>query len=86
LGKRTNGEAMALHSRLTEFKMRLLGDRASRATAWKIAVQHGGSIITAEYLAVAKLQADALITIDRNIAKVASSVVPLASLKELTSA
>jgi predicted nucleic acid-binding protein len=44
--------------------MRLLGDRVSRRTAWKIAREHGWeTTYDAEYLAVAKLQADALVTV-----------------------
>jgi predicted nucleic acid-binding protein len=49
------------HERITELKMRLLGDRASRRTAWKIAREHDwDTTYDAEYLAVTKLQADAL--------------------------
>ena len=41
--------------------MRLLGDRVSRRTAWKIAQEQGWeTTFDAEYLAVTKLQADAL--------------------------
>ena len=36
-GARTDKEATARHRQLTELKMRLLGDRMSRGTAWKIA-------------------------------------------------
>lgn len=51
-------EAVALerHERLTELKMRLLGDRVSRRTAWKIAREHGWeSTHDAEYLAITRL-------------------------------
>jgi hypothetical protein len=45
--------------------MRLLGDRVSRRTAWRIAREHGWeTTFDAEYLAVTKLQADGLVTID----------------------
>ena len=58
--------ALQHHERLTEFKMRLLGDRVSRRTAWKIAREQGWeTTLDAEYLAVTRLQADALVTIDR---------------------
>jgi hypothetical protein len=44
--------------------MRLLGDRVSRRTACKITREHGWeTTYDAEYLAVAKLQADALVTV-----------------------
>ncbi|MCW2541251.1 MAG: hypothetical protein JWN95_2976 [Frankiales bacterium] len=81
-------EEVALHRlvRVTELKMRLLGDRVSRRTAWKIARAHGWeSTYDAEYLAVTQLQADALITVDSALAKKAEGVVPLAELDALTS-
>jgi predicted nucleic acid-binding protein len=54
--------ALEHHERLTELKMRLLGDRVSRRTAWRIAREQGWtSTRDAEYLAVTRLQADALV-------------------------
>ena len=54
-----------LHRQLTELKMRLLGDRMSRGTAWKIARERDWDTLRdAEYLAVTRLQADALVTVD----------------------
>jgi hypothetical protein len=44
-GERSEGEALRLHERLTELKMRLLGDRVSRRTAWRIARQQGWEAI-----------------------------------------
>lgn len=86
-GERTEAEALQLHERLTEVKMRLLGDRVSRRTAWRIAREQGWDTIgDAEYLAVTLLQADALITIDDVLARKAQGVVPLATLDALTSA
>lgn len=77
--------ALHRHERLTELKMRLLGDRVSRRTAWKIARERGwDSTYDAEYLAVAKLQADALVTVDPALAAKAEGVVPLAPLDALT--
>ncbi len=44
---------------MTEIKVRLLGDRVSRRTAWDIARDHEGvSIFDAEYLAVTVLQGE----------------------------
>jgi predicted nucleic acid-binding protein len=64
-GELTEEAALERHERLTEVKMRLLGDRVSRRTAWRIARERGWeTIYDAEYLAVTKLQADALITVD----------------------
>jgi predicted nucleic acid-binding protein len=84
-GDLTESQALAQHDRLTEVKMRLLGDRVSRRTAWKIALEQGWeSTYEAEYLAVTKLQADALVTVDAALAKKANGLVPLAPLEALT--
>ena len=75
---------MQLHERITELRMRLLGDRVSRRTAWRIAVDRGWSTIQdAEYLAVAQLHADALVPVDSELAVKAAGVVPLAELRDL---
>jgi predicted nucleic acid-binding protein len=84
-GDLTEREALARHERLTEVKMRLLGDRMSRRTAWNLARDNGWeSTNDAEYLAVTKLQADALITLDPALAAKADGLVPLADLGALT--
>ena len=78
---------MRLHERLTEVKVRLLGDRVSRRTAWRIAREQGWVTIgDAEYLAVTRLQADALIAMDESLARRATGIVPLASPDALASA
>ena len=83
-GRRSEKEALAAHERVTELKMRLLGDRVSRGTAWRIARERGWDTLRdAEYLAVAKLQADALITVDRGLEAKAKGVVPVAPVKAL---
>jgi predicted nucleic acid-binding protein len=83
-GELSEQEALHRHERLTELKMRLLGDRVSRRTAWKIALTHGwDSTFDAEYLAVCRLQADALVTIDPALARKAEGIVPLAPLESL---
>ena len=65
--------------------MRLLGDRVSRRTAWKIAREQGWeTTFDAEYLAVTKLQADAFVTIDAGLAARAAHVVPLAPVDALS--
>lgn len=83
-GEITEEVALQRHERLTEIKMRLLGDRVSRRTAWKIAREHGwDTTFDAEYLAVCKPQADALITIDEALAAKAAHIVPMATLAAL---
>jgi predicted nucleic acid-binding protein len=84
-GEMSETEALGHHERLTELKMRLLGDRVSRRTAWKIAREHGwATTFDAEYFAVCRLQADALVTVDETLAALASGVVPLAPLEALS--
>ncbi|MDF9715438.1 hypothetical protein INN71_04260 [Nocardioides sp. ChNu-153] len=69
---------------LAGLKVRLLGDRVSRAVAWSLALQHGwDDTADAEYLAVASLQADALVTDDPALAAAAEGVVPLAPYADL---
>ena len=83
-GARTDKEAMATHRQLTELKMRLLGDRVSRGTAWKIARERDWDTLRdAEYLAVSRLQADALVTVDPALAARAEGIVPVAPLEAL---
>jgi predicted nucleic acid-binding protein len=80
-GRRTDREALRTHELITELKMRLLGDRVSRATAWRIAREYGWDTLRdAEYLAVTRLQADALVTTDSGLAAKAAGIVPLAGL------
>lgn len=83
-GARTEKAALAAHERITELKMRLLGDRVSRGTAWRIARELDlESLRPAEYLAVTRLQADALVTMDPTLAAIAEGVVPLAPVQAL---
>ncbi len=84
-GEVTAAEARRILDGITTMKIRLLGDRVSRATAWKIAEQLGlDDIADAEYLAVARLQADALIALDPALERLASGVVPTADFGALT--
>ena len=39
-GERTEKAALAAHERMTAIKIRLLGDRVSRKTAWRVAREH----------------------------------------------
>jgi predicted nucleic acid-binding protein len=83
-GKRTEKAALATHERITELRMRLLGDRVSRRTAWRIAREHDWETLRdAEYLAVARLQADALVTVDARLVARAANIVAVAPLQAL---
>jgi predicted nucleic acid-binding protein len=67
-----------------ELSIRLLGDRVSRSTAWTIARDlDWADAGPAEYLAVARLQADALITDDRDLIAGAEGLIPLAKYDAL---
>jgi hypothetical protein len=69
---------------IATLKIRLLGDRVSRATAWKLARKlDWDDTSLAEYLAVATLQADVLVAGDERIATAASGIVPLAAYDDL---
>lgn len=83
-GELTERAALELHTRLTELKMRVLGDRVSRRTAWKLATEHDwDDLSAAEYLAVCSLQADAFVTVDPVMAHRATGIVPLAPVSAL---
>lgn len=86
-GDREEQSALAAHERMTQLKIRVLGDRVSRAVAWKLAREHGwGDLRHAEYIAVATLQADALITLDADLAAKAEGVVAVAAVPSLVTA
>jgi predicted nucleic acid-binding protein len=83
-GRLTEKEARELHTRLTELKIRTLGDRVSRWTSFQIAQEHGwDTTYDAEYLAVARLQADAFVTVDEAMAARADGIVPTERVRAL---
>ncbi len=83
-GERSEEDARQLLRGVSERKMRLLGDRVSRATAWQIAREKNlASVREAEYLAVARLQADALVALDPRLAGLAEGLVPTAPFSAL---
>lgn len=82
--RRTDKAALEVHERVTERKMRLLNDRVTRRVAWQIARERGWDTLRdAEYLAVTRLQADALVTVDHDLAAKAEGTVPVAGLRAL---
>ena len=83
-GKRTEAAALKAHERITEMRVRLLGDRVSRRTAWQLARQHDWDTLRdAEYLALTRLQADALVTVDPRLAATARDAVAVAAIGDL---
>ncbi|MBP6776200.1 MAG: hypothetical protein KA151_02995 [Piscinibacter sp.] len=69
---------------LRALQIRLLGDRVLQRLAWQFAETLGWpDTFVAEYLALTKLQADALVVRDEEIRRSASRFVPVASLEDL---
>jgi predicted nucleic acid-binding protein len=69
---------------LRGLQIRLLGDRVLQATAWRLAEQLGWQdTFVAEYLALTKLQADALVVRDEAVRAAASRVVAVARYEDL---
>ena len=73
-------------ARIARMKIRLLGDAVLRRRAWEIADELGwASTYDTEYLALTQLQADAFVTLDAKLARVAKRVVEVASIDALSS-
>lgn len=70
--------------RIGKLPIRLLGDAVLRRRAWELADQLGwSSTYDAEYIALTQLQADALITLDAELARSVEGIVTTASLDAL---
>lgn len=79
-GQRAEGEALDLIRAIAGIPMRVLADKVSMRTAWTIAAGLGlADPVPAAYLAVTRLQADALIALDPHLQALADGVVPIAS-------
>ena len=65
-------------------RIRLLGDRVLQNAAWKVAEQLGWyDTFDAEYVALTQLQADALITLDGQLAHAVKDLVSVAPIEAL---
>jgi len=85
-GETSRGDALETLRGITSMRIRLLGDRVSRATAWKIAESRDWvDTNEAEYLAVAQLQADYFVTVDADLRERIKGIVPLATWESLVS-
>jgi predicted nucleic acid-binding protein len=83
-GDLTKKDAAARLDYLRGLRIRLLGDRVSQRVAWDVAERLGWpDTYAAEYVAVTRLQADALITLDAELAAAARDLVRVAPLAEL---
>ena len=71
-------------ARIGKMPIRLLGDAVLRRRAWEIADQLGwDSTYNAEYVALTQLQADALVTLDTELARSVEGIVSIASIDAL---
>jgi predicted nucleic acid-binding protein len=67
-----------------QIKIRLLGDAVLRRLAWKIADRMAWeSTYDAEYIALTKLQGDAFVTLDTDLARSVEGIVVVATVNDL---
>ncbi|MBL8574287.1 MAG: hypothetical protein JNM13_11470 [Hyphomicrobiaceae bacterium] len=65
-------------------RIRLLGDRAAQQVAWRIAARLGwADTFAAEYVALTQLQADALVTLEPELAGAVLDLVAVAGYDDL---
>jgi predicted nucleic acid-binding protein len=71
-------------SRIRQMRIRLLGDAVLQRRAWELADQLGwASTYNAEYIALTQLQADALVTLDKELARSVKGIVATAPIDAL---
>ncbi|MFL5924131.1 MAG: type II toxin-antitoxin system VapC family toxin [Gaiellaceae bacterium] len=71
-------------TRINSLKVRFLGDKVLQRQAWKVADQLGWeTTYDAEYVALTKLQADAFVTSDEDLARTVSGLVKTATIDAL---
>ena len=84
-GEMTQKDAERQLDYVRGMRIRLLGDRVLQNVAWKVADQLGWSdTFAAEYVALTQLQADALITLDRQLAEAVKDLVTVVSVEVLS--
>jgi len=83
-GEITEAVALERLARIQALPIRLLGDAVLRRNAWQIADRLGwAETYDAEYVALTRLQADALVTLDAGLARRVEGIVPTATLEAL---
>jgi predicted nucleic acid-binding protein len=71
-------------ARVGRMRIRLLGDGVLRRRAWDLADRLGwASTYTTEYLALTQLQADAFVTLDKELARIVEGIVTTAPVDTL---
>ena len=84
-GELTKKDAERLLDYVRGLRIRLLGDRVLQNVAWRVADRLGWpDTYDAEYVALTQLQADALITLDRQLAHAAKDLVTIAPIEALS--
>jgi predicted nucleic acid-binding protein len=84
-GEMTKNEADRHLAYVRGLKIRLLGDRVLQNVAWKVADQlDWPDTFGAEYIALTQLHADALITLDGELASAVKDLVVVAPLEALS--
>jgi predicted nucleic acid-binding protein len=83
-GEMTRKDAERQLNYVRGLRMRLLGDRVLQNVAWKAAGLLGWpDTFDAEYVALTQLHADALITLDQQLARAAKNLVTVAPIEVL---
>ena len=83
-GEISAAEGRARVQRINSLKVRFLGDKVLQANAWEIAERLGWeTTYDAEYVALTRLQADAFITADGDLARAVSGIVETAPIEAL---
>lgn len=83
-GEMDKSDAEAHLDFIRALKIRLLGDRVLQSVAWTMAAELDWlDTFDAEYIALTKLQADALVTDDADLRAAASTLVPVALVADV---
>jgi len=86
-GEISASEGMERVTRINSLKVRFLGDKVLQRQAWKVADELGWeTTYDAEYVALTRLQADAFVTSDGDLARAVSGVVETATVDALRTA
>jgi predicted nucleic acid-binding protein len=83
-GQVSAAEGRARVQRINSLKVRFLGDKVLQANAWEIAEQLAWeTTYDAEYVALTRLQADALVTANADLARAVAGIVATAPIDVL---
>jgi indolepyruvate ferredoxin oxidoreductase alpha subunit len=83
-GEISTAEGLQRVRRINSLKVRFLGDKVLQQTAWKVAEELGwDTTYDAEFVALTQLQADALVTSNRDLARAVSRLVKTAPASSL---